>query len=176
MRIGVSGPHGTGKSTLVDQLCGRLDEGHTRVDEPYVVLDEEGYEFEFPPSPDDYRAQLRRSLRLLGTPFSGVVFDRTPLDFLAYLSACGVDPAAEVDTTIVRATLCTLDVLVLVPITVETVQKLPVAEMPELQKAVNDVLLDLVYDGPMQVCDSLVVVELDGPLSGRVDRVLAALQ
>ena len=175
MRIGVSGPHGTGKSTLVDQLCGSLA-GHARVDEPYVVLEEEGYEFEFPPSPDDYRAQLRCSLRLLSTSSSGVVFDRTPLDFLAYLSACGVDPEAEVDAAIVRAALCTLDVLVLVPITVETVQKLPAVEMTELQRSVNDALLDLVYDDPMQVCDSLVVVELDGQLSGRVDTVLAALQ
>lgn len=106
MRIGVSGPHGTGKSTLVDELCGRLA-GHIRVDEPYFVLEEEGREFEFPPSADDYRAQLRRSLRLLTTPSSGVVFDRTPLDFLAYLSACGVDPEAEVEAAIVRSALCT---------------------------------------------------------------------
>ncbi|MFD4784657.1 AAA family ATPase [Rhodococcus qingshengii] len=175
MRIGVSGPHGTGKSTLVDELCGRLA-GHIRVDEPYFVLEEEGREFEFPPSADDYRAQLRRSLRLLTTPSSGVVFDRTPLDFLAYLSACGVDPEAEVEAAIVRSALCTLDVLVVVPITVETVQKLPAVGMPELQRAVNDALLELVYADPMQVCDSLVVVELDGPLRGRVDTVLSALQ
>jgi len=63
-----------------------------------------------------------------------------------------------------------------VPITVETVQKLPAVGMPELQRAVNDALLDLVYADPMQVCDSLVVVELDGPLRGRVDTVLSALQ
>ena len=43
-----------------------------------------------------------------------------------------------------RSALCTLDVLVVVPITVETVQKLPAVGMPELQRAVNDALLDLV--------------------------------
>ena len=47
MRIGVSGTHGTGKTTLVGELCARLP-GHTSIDEPYVLLKEDGYEFEFP--------------------------------------------------------------------------------------------------------------------------------
>ena len=45
MRIGVSGPHGTGMTTLVEEMCVRL-KGHTPVDEPYFVLEEEGREFE----------------------------------------------------------------------------------------------------------------------------------
>ena len=50
MRIGISGAHGTGKTTLAGDICVYLA-GHVPVDEPYFLLEEEGYEFEFPPSP-----------------------------------------------------------------------------------------------------------------------------
>jgi uridine kinase len=45
MRVGVSGAHGTGKTTLVEELCAHLA-GHLPVDEPYFVLEVE-------PSADD---------------------------------------------------------------------------------------------------------------------------
>jgi broad-specificity NMP kinase len=72
MRIGISGAHGTGKTTLVEDLCAHLA-GHVPVDEPYFLLEEEGYEFEFPPSLEDYRAQLRRSLHVLRSSAPKVV-------------------------------------------------------------------------------------------------------
>ena len=52
MRIGISGTHGTGKTTLAEALCAHLP-GHLTADEPYYLLEEEGYEFDFPPSTDD---------------------------------------------------------------------------------------------------------------------------
>jgi predicted dehydrogenase len=61
MRVGISGAHGTGKTTLAEALCARLP-GHVVADEPYYLLEEEGYEFGFPPSPEDYRALLARSV------------------------------------------------------------------------------------------------------------------
>jgi AAA domain len=86
MRVGISGTHGTGKTTLAGALCAHLP-GHVMADEPYYLLEEEGHEFGFPPSPEDYRALLARSLQSLSSPplLPGVVFDRTPLDYLAYL-------------------------------------------------------------------------------------------
>jgi AAA domain len=85
MRVGISGTHGTGKTTLAGALCAHLP-GHVMADEPYYLLEEEGHEFGFPPSLEDYRALLARSLRSLSSPLlPGVVFDRTPLDYLAYL-------------------------------------------------------------------------------------------
>ena len=174
-RIGVSGPHGTGKTTLVEELCARLD-GHTPIDEPYLLLEEEGHECEFPPSVGDYRAQLRRSLRSLQDSGAGVVFDRTPLDFLAYLTVCGVDPADMVDVELVRSAMATLDLLVVMPITQHTDRLLPRADFPELGVAVNDALLELVYDDPLQLCEGLTVFELAGPVDRRVETVLAALR
>ena len=92
MRVGISGTHGTGKTTLVQALCAHLP-GHVAADEPYYLLEAEGYEFGFPPSPEDYRALLARSVRSMSSPplLPGVVFDRTPLDYLAYIGRdrCG---------------------------------------------------------------------------------------
>lgn len=174
MRIGVSGTHGVGKTTLVEELCARLTD-HAAVDEPYILLEEEGYEFEHPPSLDDYRTQLSRSLRALRSPAARVVFDRTPLDFLAYLAAYDLDIEAETDTSALRAALESLDLLVVVPITDEAERVLPGAEMLQLRQAVNDTLLDLVYNDPLQVCGDVPVIELAGWLDGRLEAVLAAL-
>ena len=81
-------------------------------DEPYYLLEEEGYEFEFPPSVEDYRALLARSVRSLTSPPlpRRIIFDRTPLDYLAYLAATGADPMAEAGTaaTIAAHTLMRL--------------------------------------------------------------------
>ena len=67
MRVGISGAHGTGKTTLAEALCARLP-GHVTADEPYYLLGDEGYEFGFPPSPEDYRALLARSVLSLTSP------------------------------------------------------------------------------------------------------------
>ena len=176
MRIGISGTHGTGKTTLAEALCARLP-GHVAADEPYHLLEEEGYEFGFPPSPEDYRALLVRSVLSLTSPPSrpGVIFDRTPLDYLAYLAATGADPADEASTAVLKPAFASLDLLVLTPITPETEQVLPAAELPRLRAQMNDALLELVYDDPLTAWGDVPVLELSGPLDGRPDTVLAAL-
>jgi AAA domain len=174
MRIGVSGAHGTGKTTLVGELCDHLD-GHLPVDEPYFLLEDEGYEFEFPPSLDDYRAQLRRSLRVLSSTAARVVFDRTPLDFLAYLAALGAGIEGEADPSALRAALASLDLLVVTPITAETQRVLPRPGLPRLREAMNDALLDLLASDPLDAWGDVPVIELNGPLDRRLEAVLAAL-
>jgi hypothetical protein len=179
MRIGISGVHGTGKTTLAESLCQRLP-GHVTSDEPYYLLEEEGYEFAFPPSLDDYRAQLARSLRTLSQPPTGprlpdIVFDRTPLDYLAYLAAAGADPEREADARAVQSALASLDLLVITVITAGTERTLPPPELPALRSAMNDALLDLVYADPLDLCADLPLLELAGPLDARLPAVLAAL-
>lgn len=173
MRIGVSGPHGTGKTTLVDELCVRL--GHTAVQEPYVVLEEQGYEFAYPPVAEDYWAQLRCALRLLGDPAPAAVFDRTPLDFLAYLTAIGIDAEAGIGDTALRSALASLDLLVIVPITAETERALPTPELTGLRRDVNDALLELVYVDDRQLLEDVPILELVCPLDQRGHTVLQAL-
>ncbi|AZG47204.1 AAA family ATPase [Gordonia insulae] len=175
MRIGVSGPHGTGKTTLVDDLCTALGD-HVAMEEPYHLLEDEGHEFAHPPSPSDYRMQLTRSIDALNNSYENVVFDRTPMDFLAYLAACGADLDEEVDADAVRAAMAGLDLLVLVPISGATEKDLPEPEMLGLRAAVNESLIEVVYADDLEVMGDLRVIELAGPLDQRVDVVLAALR
>jgi hypothetical protein len=81
----------------------------------------------------------------------------------------GAEPAA------LRPAFQSLDLLVITPITADTEQVLPAAEMPGLRLEMNDVLLNLVYDDPLNAWEDLPVLELSGPLDGRLDAVLAAL-
>jgi hypothetical protein len=176
MRVGISGTHGTGKTTLAEGLCARLP-GHVLAGEPYYLLEEEGYEFGFPPSAEDYRAMLARSVRsMTARPAAGVIFDRTPLDYLAYLAAVGADLSAAAGVPAdLRLAFARLDLLVITPITPETERMLPPPELPLLRAQVNDALLDLVYDDPLGAWEAIPVLELSGPLDGRLAAVLAAL-
>jgi AAA domain len=174
VRVGVSGTHGTGKTTLVDALCTRLP-GHVAADEPYFLLEEEGHEFEFPPSLDDFRALYRRSVHILGVPASKIVFDRTPLDYLAYLAAHGADLDREADPSVLRPALASLDLLIATPITPETEQFLPRAEMPRLREKTNDALLELLYSDPLEAWTNVPVIELTCPLDTRLESVLSVL-
>jgi hypothetical protein len=176
MRVGISGTHGTGKTTLAEALCACLP-GHVAADEPYYLLEEQGYQFEFPPSLEDYRALLARSVRSLTAPplLPRIVFDRTPLDYLAYLAATGADPSAEAGTAALQPAFGSLDLLVITLITPETEQLLPPAEMPGLRSQMNDALLELIYDDPLNAWGDVPLLELSGPLDGRLDAVLAAL-
>lgn len=174
MRIGISGTHGTGKTTLAEALCARLP-GHVTAEEPYYLLAEDEYEFAFPPSVENYRAMLERSIGSLTSPLSLVVFDRTPLDYLAYLAATGADPSGEADGATLRAAFARLDLLVIAPITPETERILPRAELPTLRSEMNEALLELARDDPLNAWGDIPLLELGGPLDGRVAAVLAAL-
>ena len=176
MRVGISGTHGTGKTTLAEGLCARLP-GHVLAGEPYYLLEEEGYEFGFPPSAEDYRAMLARSVRsMTARSATGVIFDRTPLDYLAYLAAVGADLSAAAGVPAdLRLTFARLDLLVITPLTPETEQALPEAELPALRTRMNDALLDLVYADPLDAWAAVPVLELSGPLDDRLDTVLTAL-
>src|SRR5580704_13938293 len=173
MRVGITGTHGTGKTTLAGALCARLP-GHVMAEEPYYLLEEEGYEFGFPPSLEDYRALLARSLRSLSSPppLPRVVFDRTPLDYLAYMAATGADPSGEASAAALQPAFASLDLLVITLITPQTEQALPAAEMPRLRSEMNDALLELARDDPQDAWGDIPLLELDGPLDGRLDAVL----
>ncbi|MDM4722323.1 AAA family ATPase [Micromonospora sp. WMMA1363] len=179
MRIGVSGTHGTGKTTLVEALCARMP-GHLAMDEPYHLLEEEGYEFRYPPSPEDYRSLIARSVRSLCSPPSpspsGTIFDRTPLDYLAYLAATGADPSEEADDTALRVAFAHLDLLVITTITPETERVLPATELPGLRARMNDALLEMVYADPLNAWVDTPVLELSGPLHDRLDMVLGVVE
>src|SRR5215510_1349973 len=83
MRIAVSGSHRTGKTTLIEEVSNQLPD-YTRVEEPYFLLEEEGFVFAAPPALEDYEAQLERSFECMKMPGRDILFDRCPADFIAY--------------------------------------------------------------------------------------------
>jgi hypothetical protein len=63
----------------------------------------------------------------------------------------------------------------LLSLTPKTERVLPPAEMPGLRSEMNDALLELVYHDQLNAWGEVPVLELSGPLDGRLDAVVAAL-
>lgn len=172
MRIAISGSHLVGKSTLAEELGARLA-GHLVVDEPYRLLEEEGYEFPDQPDVDDFVVQLRCSLRLLASSRHNVIFDRCPLDFLGYILALPGARAFDLQPwlTVIESRLATLDLLVFVPVTFAA-DSIPPPPDNHFRLAVDGVLRDLLMADELGVCGDLEVVEVTGPVGHRVNEVM----
>ena len=85
MRIAVTGTHGSGKTTLVEDFVA-ASAGYEAVPEPYWLLVQQGVVFADGPDVAGLEEQLKQSCALLlATSEADVIFDRCPLDFLAYL-------------------------------------------------------------------------------------------
>src|SRR5882724_6743886 len=117
VRIAFAGSHRVGKSTLVERVVEALP-GYTAVDEPYYLLEEEGYECSDPPSIEDCEAQLDRSWLALEDNAANVLFDRCPADVLASLLVPDDAPlvGAASATERAREAMTSLDLIVFVPI------------------------------------------------------------
>ncbi|OJT26601.1 hypothetical protein BO221_00715 [Archangium sp. Cb G35] len=176
MRIAVTGSHRVGKSTLIEELEERLAE-YRVVDEPYHLLEEEGYEFASPPCLEDFLEQLRRSMELLedeeGT--RNVLFDRCPLDFLGYLLTHEDSDSFELEEWLarVRSTIQTLDLIVFVPIEERDRIQLPAHEDAGLRREVDEKLAWILFDDPFEL--GMEVLPVHGSTSARVSQVLEHL-
>jgi hypothetical protein len=91
------------------------------------------------------------------------------------MAAAGADPSEQAGASTLRPAFASLDLLVITVITPETERVLPAAEMPGLRTQMNDALLELVYCDPLNAWEDIPVLELNGPLDGRLNAVLAAL-
>jgi predicted ATPase len=176
MRVAFTGTHRTGKTTLLEAVHARLP-AYDRVEEPYRWLEDEGHEFSDPPSTEDFERQLRRSLALIaefGAGSSGrTLFDRCPLDLVAYLQALDddfvvVDWLDELQTSMAR-----IDLVVLVPIETPDRVALPYHEDRRLRRRVDRRLQTLLLDDPHGF--GTRVLEVAGPLDDRVTQVMRAL-
>jgi predicted ATPase len=171
MRIAFSGSHRVGKSTLLAAVAEALP-GHVTLDEPYNLLEEEGYEHEAEPSLEDFIAQLERSLQAFEESGPNTLFDRSPADLLGYLLAHEDAESFDSDEWIerVRAAMQSLDLLVFVAI--EQPDRIPVPAHEDrrlrarVHKQLERLLLDDKYDFGL---DPLVV---EGDVRKRLDQVL----
>ncbi|MFE8597712.1 AAA family ATPase [Archangium violaceum] len=176
MRIAVTGTHRVGKSTLIEELEEQLAE-YRVIDEPYHLLEEEGYEFASPPCLEDFLEQLRRSMELLEEEGSArnVLFDRCPLDFLGYLLTHEDSDSFDVEEWLarVRSTLQTLDLVVFVPIEERDRIRIPAHEDPRLRAEVDEKLAGILFDDPFEL--GMEVLSVHGSTSARVAQILEHL-
>lgn len=134
MRIAVSGTHGVGKSTLIEEFLRRHPE-FVHEPEPYTVLVEDfGEEFSAEPCVEDFLRQLEFNIDRIHqhAPGKNVIYERCPVDFLAYIHA--LDPQrAEALLELVSEAMQHLDLIVYLPLDETCV----VDEFPKLQRAVD---------------------------------------
>lgn len=177
MRIAVTGTHRVGKSTLIEALEERLAE-YRVVDEPYHLLEEEGYEFASPPCLEDFLEQLRRSVELLEDKEGArnVLFDRCPLDFLGYLLTHEESASFDLEEWLprIRSTIQTLELIVFVPIEERDRIQLPAHEDPELRAEVDEKLSWMLLDDPFEL--GVEVLRVHGSRTARVTQVLERLE
>jgi hypothetical protein len=151
MRIAVSGTHCTGKSTLIDEFLKTHPE-FAHEPEPYTVLVEDfGAEFSAEPCVEDVYRQLEFNVDRLRQHARGerVIYERCPLDFLAYIDA--LDPqSAEASRGLVSEAMQNLDLIVYVPLAVEFSE----SEYPKLRKAVDRRLSAIFRDDEFGILSS----------------------
>jgi hypothetical protein len=174
VRIAFSGSHRVGKSTLIERVADALPR-YTVVDEPYYLLEEEGYESAETPSVEDFEAQLERSLVALEGGEQNALFDRCPADIVAYLLAHDDAAAFEIDDWLerTREAMQTLDLVVLVPIEDRDRIALPSHEDPAYRLAVHEKLLDLLVEDALGFEADVLTVH--GDVSARVAQVMARI-
>jgi hypothetical protein len=151
MRIAVTGTHGSGKTTLIeDFLDAHRDYVHEL--EPYWALAQQGVVFADGPTIPDLEEQLdyccRTILERAADPC--VIFDRSPLDFLAYLDVVAArndadwTPSGKLLGQIERA-LAALDLLVFLPLS-QPDEIAARIEYPRLRRAVDRRLKAILRD------------------------------
>jgi predicted ATPase len=174
VRIAFSGSHRVGKSTLVDSVADGLP-GYATVDEPYYLLEDEGYEASATPSVDDFGLQLERSLVAVEEGEQNVLFDRCPADILAYLLTHEDASAFAVDDWLERtqAAMQTLDLIVFVPVEDRDRIALPSHEDRAYRLAVHERLHQLLVEDALGF--EAEVLTVHGDIQERVDQVMARI-
>ncbi len=172
MRIAFSGAHRTGKTTLVEEL-GRALPAYVVVEEPYHLLEEEGYELAEMPSLEDFELQLERSMECLLGGGEDQLFDRCPADLLAYLITHRDAGSFDVERWLprVRSAMRRLDLIVFVP--VEDPDRVAGIEPgeDELRWRVDEELRDIVLGDRWDF--GVEAMEVTGSPRERARRVLA---
>ncbi len=168
MRIAFTGTHQVGKTTLAEEIANHLP-NFTLIDEPYLQLQESGYLFSEEPSLDDYITQFDLAVKQLEDSDDDILFDRCPLDLLAYIHA--TDPTKEISAlyeTMVSS-LSNIDLIIFVPIESPDIVSCSSDDLPNLRRKVDEVLQEWVNElnQPM--------VTVNGTLAHRKKQVLDVL-
>lgn len=178
MRIAISGTHFSGKSTLVDFLSQKLT-AYEVFEEPYFILEEAGIEFSDPPAIEDFEEQMECSVDLVKNSPESSLFDRSPIDFLAYAMAISELTNEDFDqdywVSQIEDALSSIDVIVFTPIETPDRIKVPGSEDKELRSLVDEKLRELVLEDSLGLLKKIKTLEVHGSLDDRVKMVLQFL-
>ena len=165
MKIAITGSHRVGKTTLAEKLHESLADYEIRM-EPYYELEELGYEFSETPNADDFLEQLEYSIKQITTSDLNVIFDRCPIDLLAYIQA--IDETQNIQTLYnkIKSIITGIDLLVFVPIETPDLMICQASDSPKLRNRVNELLKELIWDFGIET------IEVKGTLLNRRDQVL----
>ena len=174
MKIAVTGSHNTGKTTLVGELHDLLP-NYSIVDEPYYLLEEGGHVFPEMPGIEDFELQLERSIRCLEDCDGDTIFDRCPLDLLAYLICIDESVAYDVEPWLpkVRDSLQMLDLIVFVPIEIPDRIDFAAGEFRDLRTRVDEELREKVMDDRWNF--GFAAIEVIGSPSERAGKIVTFL-
>lgn len=180
MRIAVSGTHCIGKTTFIEDFIKAHPEYKYEA-EPYHQL-----ESVLEPSLDSFIEQLDYSIEMLNTHVneSNIIFDRCPVDFLAY-AMCTLEQehidinSSEVSERFsdIKAALDNLDVIVFLPIekehTIEYTED-DAAFRKEVDKRFKRLYRDDIFD-IFPRYDHPKIIEIWGDRSARVKKLELSL-
>jgi hypothetical protein len=170
MKIAVTGAHRVGKTSLVESLQESLPEYLSRA-EAYYELEEAGVDFSEVPGTEDYIMLLEHSIKQVATSENNVIFDRCPIDHLAYIQALDEFKNYNFGALFQRVqdAMAEIDLLVFVPIEVPDSIGCNASDLPGLRRRVNEILKDWIWDFTPKV------VVVSGSLYARGDQVLKAI-
>jgi predicted ATPase len=168
MKIAITGAHRAGKTTLAEKLQENLAGFEYRM-EPYYELEASGYEFADKPNVDDFLIQLEHSIKQIRKSNHPVIFDRCPVDFLAYLHALDETKNIQSLYNTIEGIITKIDLLVFVPI--EEPDRIPCQEsdLPKLRYKVNEILNDWIQDFGIET------IKVKGTVPERLDQVLGRI-
>ncbi len=178
MRIAVSGVHYCGKTTLIESLLEHLP-GYASVDEPYYLLEEEGYEFAHPPTVEDFEEQIKRSVAVIKESGDNTIFDRSPLDYLADALVAAkespFDECVDVENLLqmMNDAIALLDLIVYIPI--ESRILVPNCQDLKFRRNVEATLQEMLLEDSLEILDDIEVLEVTGSLEKRVKMVRSFL-
>ncbi len=174
MRIAFSGTHYSGKSTLVAAFAAEVPEWDV-YDEPYWMLTELGRHFSNPPTLDDFEEQLEFSIRLIKESSNHALFDRSPIDFLAYALVIAEENGEEFDgdkwESRAAEAMALLDCVVFLPLEDPDLIPLPLSEDTDLRRRVDEKLRELIAEDL-----KTQIVEVKGTVEERVKKIKAHLK
>ncbi len=168
MRIAFTGTHRVGKTSLAEAIATQLP-GYVLQQEPYRQLEEQGYLFSEIATIDDYITQFSLAIEQTEAAGENVLFDRCPLDLLAYIHA--VSKTRNITSLYADMTnaLTQIDLLVFVPVETPDLILCGESDLPRLRLQVNDIVEEWLGDV------NIKTIVVNGDLANRQRQVMEAL-